>query len=99
MTPRIALVFLYVAIAACTQRYEWTREGAGDGEIELARQQCSGESTSYDFLDGRDQSRLVVTSRGDRYSYLNANTASRQANLFSDCMRAKGFNLAPVTKE
>ena len=99
MTRRILLVFLSVGIASCASRYEWSKEGESEGAVEVARKECGQESRDYGFLDGRDQSLRVMTSRGERYASINTNTAEREADIFSDCMRAKGFDLAPIKEE
>jgi hypothetical protein len=98
MRRKICLVFLNLAVTACAP-YEWTREGAGAGEIDQARQECVEESGSYDFLDVREKSLRVMTNRGERYATIAGSTAERQADLFSDCMRAKGFELAPIQED
>ena len=83
-------------LAACAPRYEWAREGAPRGEIEVARETCSKEATSYNFLDGPNQSLRVMTKTGERYSNLYANTAARENSLFNDCMWAMGYSLEPI---
>jgi len=99
MTRIILLVFLGLAVAACAARYQWTKQGEGEGAAEVASKDCKEEARGYNFLDGPDQSIRVMTSRGERYSNINTNTAEREADIFNDCMRAKGFELAPVTEK
>jgi hypothetical protein len=87
------LLLLALALVACESRYGWNKEGAGSGELEMAREECVSESRGYDFLDGAYPSQRTMTSRGERYSSINANGAARQTDIFSDCMQAKGFSL------
>jgi len=89
------LLLLVLALVACESRYGWNKEGAGSGELEMARQACVSESQGYDFLDGAYPSQRTMTSHGERYSSINANGAARQVDIYSDCMRAKGFSLGP----
>lgn len=96
MTAKSLLLLPIIVLAACAQRYDWTREGAPQGEIEVARETCSKEAMSYGFLDGPDQSIRVVTRTGERYSNLYANTAAREYSLFNQCMWAMGYSLEPL---
>lgn len=96
MTAKPLILLAIIALTACTQRYDWTREGAPLGEIEVARETCSKEAMSYNFLDGPDQSVRVMTSRGERYASVNANGAAREYSLFNDCMWAMGYSLEPL---
>ena len=89
------LFLLATTLVACESNYGWNKEGAGSGEIEMARQDCVHESQGYDFLDAPFESQHIMTSHGERYSSINGNGAARQADIFSDCMRAKGFSLGP----
>lgn len=95
MIRKGTLFLLAVALVACESNYGWNKEGAGSGEIEMARQDCVRESQGYDFLDAPFESQHIMTSHGERYSSINGNGAARQAGIFSDCMRAKGFSLGP----
>jgi hypothetical protein len=88
-----------VALGACAARYEWSKEDESEGAAEVARKECRAESQDYGFLDGRDQSLRVMTARGERYAEINTNTAEREASMFGDCMRAKGFELVPIQEE
>jgi len=88
-----------VALGACAGRYEWSKEGESEGAVEVARKECRDESQDYGFLDGRDQSLRVMTTRGERYASISTNTAKREASMFGDCMHAKGFDLVPVQEE
>jgi hypothetical protein len=96
MVRKILILLIFLAVSACTRHYDWGKDDAGSGEVELARTECRDESGSYNFLDGRNQSVMVTTTRGDRYAILNATTAAREADLYNDCMRAKGFSLSPA---
>ena len=96
MTSKTFILLAIIALSACAPRYDWAREGAPAGEIEVARQACSREAMDYDFLDGPNQSIRVVTARGERYASLNANTAAREYSLFNDCMWAMGYSLEPI---
>lgn len=96
MNAKLLLLLPLIALTACAQRFDWAREGAPRGEVELAQEVCSREATAYNFLDGPNQSIRVVTSRGERYANLNANTAAREYSLFNECMWAKGYSLTPV---
>lgn len=93
------MLSLTVALGACASRYEWGKEGAGAGEIDSARRDCKEESRGYGFLDGPNQSMEVPTAAGARYSNLTAKTALRESDIYGDCMRAKGYELAPVKDE
>lgn len=95
----LRLFVLFLTLSACASRYEWSKEGVGAGEVEMTRDDCKAESRGYGFLDGRNQSVRVMTSRGERYSELTTATAEREADLFDNCMRSKGFELAPVKEE
>ena len=99
MIRKGSLLLLALALVACESRYGWNKEGAGSGEIEMARKDCVNESRGYDFLDGLNPSQQTVTSHGERYSSINPNGAARQANIYGDCMRAKGFSLGPDEDE
>jgi hypothetical protein len=88
-----------VALGACAGRYEWSKEGESEGAAEVARKECRDESRDYGFLDGRDRSLRVMTARGERYAEISTNTAEREASMFGDCMRAKGFELVPRQEE
>ena len=90
--PFLLLIF---ALVACESQYGWNKEGAGSGEIDMARQDCVRESQGYDFLDAPFESQHIMTSHGERFSSINANGAARQADIFNDCMQAKGFSLGP----
>ena len=90
---------VFLALSACASRYEWTKDGAGAGEIDMARDDCKAETHEYGFMDGRDQAMREITSHGYRYSELTTVSAERQADMFDSCMRSKGFELAPVKEE
>ncbi|MFZ0693626.1 MAG: hypothetical protein WAN51_05675 [Alphaproteobacteria bacterium] len=93
---RIAFFLLVAATAtACTSAYRWSKEGASSGEIEDARKACQEESRGYSFLDATRRSVLVPTARGERYSNIEPGTALREADIFGECMRAKGYSLSP----
>lgn len=95
----LRMTVAFLALSACAPRYEWSKEGAGAGEIEMARDDCKAESPGYGFMDGHYRSVCVVTSRGERYSELTSTTAVREADLFDNCIRSKGFELVPVKEE
>ena len=100
MTRALTSLFIaLLALSACASRYEWTKDGAGDGEIEMARDDCKAEAHDYGFMEGRDQATREITSHGYRYSELTTISAEHQADLFDSCMRSKGFELAPVKEE
>jgi len=100
MTRTLIRVFaVFLTLSACASRYEWTKDGAGDGEIEMARDECKAEAHDYGFMEGRDQSTREITSHGYRYSELTTISAEHQSDLFDSCMRSKGFELAPVKEE
>ncbi|MGB8275024.1 MAG: hypothetical protein WCF16_07105 [Alphaproteobacteria bacterium] len=95
VTRSIALLLAGLLMSACATGFSWHKEGASRSEIGDARAACQQEARSYGFLDAREKSERVPTSRGERYSNITVQTAEREADIFGACMRAKGFVLVP----
>jgi hypothetical protein len=95
----ILILLLGLLVAACAVQYRWYKEGAAKAEVDAAREECRTESRSYGFLDFPQRSTRVPTARGERYSSMTVTAATREADIFNDCMRAKGFILVPEKNE
>jgi hypothetical protein len=95
MTRTILILLFGLLVAACAAQYRWYKEGAAKAEVDAAREDCKAEARAYGFLDASQRSARVPTARGERYTSITVTTATREADIFNECMRAKGFALVP----